>query len=233
MVRLDKLIVEKAISIIDSTALDLSQSNIDSIDENTFEKHSELLTVNLCSNQIDSLNEHALKGLTNLTYLNLSYNKLKIFDFIYLKHTLNLKILKLNNNQINSFCVKYSSDFKTLDLEELFLNNNQLASITRQNFNVRCLPCLKKLDLSSNKLDEFDAVLLKPARNLETFKIDLSWLKSFNYQQLPSKYLVSECNINFNLKGAYFQSSSKSRLRNISLKSEKTLKNGSSQSTVT
>ena len=194
MVRLDKLLVEKTTESIDSTEVDLSQNDIDSIDESTFETYSQLLIVNLHSNQIKSLNQNALRGLNNLIFLNLSHNNIKKFDLIYLKHTTKLKTIKLNNNQITSFCVKYSSDFKVLNLEEIYLNNNEIDSITKLNFNLRCLPCLRKLDLTCNKLDEFDAVLLKPAKNLEIFKIDLSRLKSFNYQELPSKYLVSECN---------------------------------------
>ena len=191
MVKLDKLVLEKKVCDSDSTEVDLSNNGIDSIDQNTFEKCSKLLVINLRSNQIESINQQIFRGLNNLTVLDLSYNKFQSFDLIILKHPAKLKILNLSNNQISSFIVNYSSDFKSLDLEELYLQNNKLISIVKSDFNLRCLPGLKKLDLTGNRLDKFSAVLLKPAKNLETLKIDLSRLKSFDYESLPIKYLVS------------------------------------------
>lgn len=85
----------------DSTAIDLTDQNIDSIEPNTFE------------------------FLTNLEYLNFKNNKLTRIDSRLFKNLSNLKVLNLESNSIISF--EKTSLIGLNNLEQVCIFNNPVS----------------------------------------------------------------------------------------------------------
>jgi len=120
--------------------LDLSDNKLTEIKENTFVRLTNLKYLYLNSNQLTEIKENTFGRLTNLKYLYLSDNQLteieeKAFDGLTHLRCLNLSGNKLTEIKENTFC-------RLTNLRDLYLNNNKLKSLPLSILNCRRLRTL-------------------------------------------------------------------------------------------
>ncbi|KAM8808274.1 toll-like receptor 3 [Eudromia elegans] len=103
-------------------------------------------------NQLHELSDEVFASCTNLTELNLGYNILEIKRdaFQTLK---NLNTLNLSHNNLKSANLGSQKQLKSL--HELVLSRNKISELKTDDFYFLRSTSLKKLDLSSNPLQEF------------------------------------------------------------------------------
>ena len=173
--------------------LNLSQNEIQIIEENTFEISNNLLELDLSSNKISMIQNDSFKGLDQLKTLNLSNNQIKeLIDTFALK---NIKNLDLSNNLIDMIIFRENlqnlvnlnlSDNKLTYIErKMFGHLNQLKIINLshnqimriQNDSFEGLNKLKQLNLSYNKIEDLN---FSVDRNLETLNLSFNHLNKIN-----------------------------------------------------
>ncbi|KAF7253279.1 Toll-like receptor 5 [Varanus komodoensis] len=123
--------------------LDISHSNIFSLNPYVYQYLSDLLLLDLNANSINRIRKEAFFGLQNLQYLNLSYNLLgELRDYTF-KGLPNVVTIDLEHNHIG---VIQEGTFKYLPrLQTLNLRDNALVVI-------RSLPNLASILLGDNRL---------------------------------------------------------------------------------
>uniref|UniRef100_A0A8C5D8W1 PX domain-containing protein n=1 Tax=Gouania willdenowi TaxID=441366 RepID=A0A8C5D8W1_GOUWI len=125
------------------TTLDLSHNCIGSIDSSV-KLIRKVEFLDLSYNQLSSVEN--LQYLFNLVHVDLSYNSLRVLEAAHTRLG-NIKTLNLAGNQLD----RLTGLTKLYSLVNLDLSHNQLAQLEEIR-NISSLPCLEKLNLSSNPM---------------------------------------------------------------------------------
>ncbi|XP_051932524.1 nischarin isoform X1 [Hippocampus zosterae] len=125
------------------TTLDMSHNTIGAID-GSVKLIREVEFLDLSHNQLSSVEN--LQHLYNLVHVDLSYNKLSVLEAAHTRLG-NIKTLSLAGNQLE----RLAGLSKLYSLVHLDLSHNQLAQLEEIR-NIGSLPCLEKLNLSSNPI---------------------------------------------------------------------------------
>ena len=153
-------------------SLQIVNSTIKSIDENSFVTANKLEELTLSFDKIEQIDKDAFKNLTALNRLDLSNNQLTRVDPGWFQDLKNLTVLLLDNNQLTEI---QDETFKNaIRLIELSLRNNILQEISKNAFTSLNL---KQLDLSSNTCTDIDFKTSKELlRQLDYIEWDLTQL---------------------------------------------------------
>uniref|UniRef100_A0AAX7T2P6 PX domain-containing protein n=1 Tax=Astatotilapia calliptera TaxID=8154 RepID=A0AAX7T2P6_ASTCA len=125
------------------TTLDMSHNCISSIDSSV-KLMPKVEFLDLSYNQLSSVEN--LQHLYNLVHVDLSYNNLRVLEAAHTRLG-NIKTLNLAGNQLD----RLTGLTKLYSLVSLDLSHNQLAQLEEIR-NIGSLPCLEKLNLSSNPI---------------------------------------------------------------------------------
>uniref|UniRef100_A0A669F3I6 Nischarin n=1 Tax=Oreochromis niloticus TaxID=8128 RepID=A0A669F3I6_ORENI len=125
------------------TTLDMSHNCINSIDSSV-KLMPKVEFLDLSYNQLSSVEN--LQHLYNLVHVDLSYNNLRVLEAAHTRLG-NIKTLSLAGNQLD----RLTGLTKLYSLVNLDLSHNQLAQLEEIR-NIGSLPCLEKLNLSSNPI---------------------------------------------------------------------------------
>ncbi|XP_047439582.1 nischarin isoform X2 [Mugil cephalus] len=125
------------------TTLDMSHNCISTID-NSVKLIPKVEFLDLSYNQLSSVEN--LQHLYNLIHVDLSYNSLRVLEAAHTRLG-NIKTLSLAGNQLDQL----TGLTKLYSLVNLDLSHNQLAQLEEIR-NIGSLPCLEKLNLSSNPM---------------------------------------------------------------------------------
>ncbi|XP_041637463.1 nischarin isoform X2 [Cheilinus undulatus] len=125
------------------TTLDMSHNCISSIDSSV-KLIPKVEFLDLSYNQLSTVEN--LQHLYNLVHVDLSYNSLRILEAAHTRLG-NIKTLNLAGNQLDQL----TGLTKLYSLVNLDLSHNQLAQLEEIR-NIGSLPCLEKLNLSSNPM---------------------------------------------------------------------------------
>ncbi|XP_030586201.1 nischarin isoform X2 [Archocentrus centrarchus] len=125
------------------TTLDMSHNCISTID-NSVKLIPKVEFLDLSYNQLSSVEN--LQHLYNLVHVDLSYNSLRVLEAAHTRLG-NIKTLSLAGNQLD----RLTGLTKLYSLVNLDLSHNQLAQLEEIR-NIGSLPCLEKLNLSSNPM---------------------------------------------------------------------------------
>jgi hypothetical protein len=80
--------------------LKISNTNLQHIDQNSFEKLINVFSLDLSSNKIGNLEENVFMNMEKMSFLDLSNNNLRCFPGNLLKHNVILRHLQLQNNNL-------------------------------------------------------------------------------------------------------------------------------------
>ncbi|CAJ1052035.1 nischarin isoform X1 [Xyrichtys novacula] len=125
------------------TTLDMSHNCISSIDSSV-KLIPKVEFLDLSYNQLSTVEN--LQHLYNLVHVDLSYNSLKVLEAAHTRLG-NIKTLNLAGNQLDQL----TGLTKLYSLVNLDLSHNQLTQLEEIR-NIGSLPCLEKLNLSSNPM---------------------------------------------------------------------------------
>ncbi|XP_071350092.1 nischarin isoform X3 [Trachinotus anak] len=125
------------------TTLDMSHNCISTIDSSV-KLIRKVEFLDLSYNQLSSVEN--LQHLYNLVHVDLSYNSLRVLEAAHTRLG-NIKTLSLAGNQLD----RLTGLTKLYSLVNLDLSHNQLAQLEEIR-NIGSLPCLEKLNLSSNPM---------------------------------------------------------------------------------
>ncbi|XP_067360925.1 nischarin isoform X3 [Channa argus] len=125
------------------TTLDMSHNCISTIDSSV-KLIRKVEFLDLSYNQLSSVEN--LQHLYNLVHVDLSYNSLHVLEAAHTRLG-NIKTLSLAGNQLD----RLTGLTKLYSLVNLDLSHNQLAQLEEIR-NIGSLPCLEKLNLSSNPM---------------------------------------------------------------------------------
>ncbi|XP_035517860.1 nischarin [Morone saxatilis] len=125
------------------TTLDMSHNSISTID-NSVKLIPKVEFLDLSYNQLSTVEN--LQHLYNLVHVDLSYNSLRVLEAAHTRLG-NIKTLSLAGNQLDQL----TGLTKLYSLVNLDLSHNQLAQLEEIR-NIGSLPCLEKLNLSSNPM---------------------------------------------------------------------------------
>ncbi|KAL6112409.1 nisch [Pungitius sinensis] len=125
------------------TTLDMSHNGISTID-GSVKLIPKVEFLDLSHNQLSTVEN--LQHLYNLVHVDLSYNSLRVLEAAHTRLG-NIKTLSLAGNQLD----RLSGLSKLYSLVNLDLSHNQLAQLEEIR-NIGSLPCLEKLNLSSNPM---------------------------------------------------------------------------------
>uniref|UniRef100_A0A7N8X0F8 Nischarin n=1 Tax=Mastacembelus armatus TaxID=205130 RepID=A0A7N8X0F8_9TELE len=125
------------------TTLDMSHNCISTIDSSV-KLIRKVEFLDLSYNQLSSVEN--LQHLYNLVHVDLSYNGLRVLEAAHTRLG-NIKTLSLAGNQLD----RLTGLTKLYSLVNLDLSHNQLAQLEEIR-NIGSLPCLEKLNLSSNPM---------------------------------------------------------------------------------
>ena len=186
--------------------LDLSQNQIELIDEYSFSTLKTLKILKLNNNLLVSINQNHLNGLDSLKELYLSNNLFQLFNdyaFVNLKNALihldvslnrfqnvdknslsglnNLNSLKLNDNLIEIIADESFSSLNSL--KQLDISNNRLRIIKKNTF--KGLNSAIEINLRSNQISEFDTSSFDFTPNLQILDLDDN--------QIGSSFITMDC----------------------------------------
>nr|XP_040060658.1 nischarin isoform X5 [Gasterosteus aculeatus aculeatus] len=125
------------------TTLDMSHNGISTIDDSV-KLIPKVEFLDLSHNQLSTVEN--LQHLYNLVHVDLSYNSLRVLEAAHTRLG-NIKTLSLAGNQLD----RLSGLSKLYSLVNLDLSHNQLAQLEEIR-SIGSLPCLEKLNLSSNPM---------------------------------------------------------------------------------
>jgi Leucine-rich repeat (LRR) protein len=128
-----------------------NRSKIIKVDSKTFNKFQEILILHLEHNLIKDLDENTFLKLNNLVTLRLDFNRLEHFNLKFSKDN-KLKELYLNNNQI--FSINFGAFSNLHKLKTLDLSYNKLERI-KDNFFFG-LKSLENFCLNNNEINYFE-----------------------------------------------------------------------------
>lgn len=135
------------------TFLSLASSELESINENTFDGLGNLVTLNLNGNPLTQLPRNIFQPLINLENLFLSSCRLTHLDREVFNNNLNLRSLVLVNNQLEELPEGLFTPLSRLSFW-LSLNMNRIRRINANSFGVH--QDVRYFSLSLNQLDEIE-----------------------------------------------------------------------------
>lgn len=170
----------------DIQTLDLSESQLSSIDLSPLQNCPKLQWLFLSMNQLASVDLSPLKNGHNLQHLFLNMNQLTSVDLSPLKTCQQLQELVLFGNQLSS--VDLSPLENCQQLQILFLSDNQLSTIDLSP--LKNCQQLQKLYLHSNQLTSVDLSPLENCQQLQDFYLDDSATILWEQENLKEKRLA-------------------------------------------
>ncbi len=114
--------------LVNLSNINLSNNNIQIIDELTFLGLNNLCKINLSNNSLKQMNKETFKNLKKLTNVNLNSNQINEIDKDLFKSTINLEILNLNDNHLSSIPNTILKD-NNKKLLEVNMSNNSITHI--------------------------------------------------------------------------------------------------------
>ncbi|KAF7286132.1 uncharacterized protein LOC143191058 isoform X1 [Rhynchophorus ferrugineus] len=179
-------------------ALNISGSEIASIEERAFTSLSCLDTLDLSQNHLSYFQNDTFIGLKRLTVLNISYNDLEFIvenNFLYME---NLEVLDISHNRIEVVGVETFSDL--VQLKTLLLNDNRIRKLIHYKvFNN--LFALRTLNLESNWLAIVASYMFSELHSLESLNLANNGLQKFVFQGFGNKELAHVTNLNLSSNG--------------------------------
>lgn len=164
-------------SLKNVTTINLCKNRLNSpLDENIFEKNSDLERINLSFNELGRIHPKTFRGLKRLKSLELGSVKLSNIDSQTFQDLESLVVLTLTNNSITSIDSKLFE--RLTNLTQLNLNGNKLTSISSGLFS--SLKNLIRLDLDSNLIHTLQAHSFDGLENLEELELSMNQLKSID-----------------------------------------------------
>ena len=142
--------------------IDLSNKQIDEIDEDTFNDLPNLEYINLNGNRIQEIDQANFNALPNLKELHIDDNKIRFIDKDLFKDLNNLISLSINNNRIEYMPQNLFSNLKNLC--DLDLSNNRIDRICREYF--EDLINLKFIRLNNNHIKQIEKGSFSGLQNL-------------------------------------------------------------------
>ena len=180
-------------------SLNLSKNEITQV--NSREIYHLIETIDFSSNKISLI---SFENLTNLKQIFLSKNVLEKIQETSFRNLSKLRLLKLNHNQIKNF---HLGTFKTLfNLTEIDLSNNNIKSVDFSIFKDQYHK-LKRLDLSSNKIEKIDSKCLLIFEKLEFLDLSSNDIEKFALVLLNKNFIINlsfNKRLKFNLAGFEF-----------------------------
>lgn len=152
----------------DTTAIDLSDKRIASLDTEIFKEFPNLEVLTLSGNELSSIDLKYIGEAENLVELSLNANELDTIDLSPLSGLLNLTHLGLSFNRLTTVNLGPLAECKSL--KALHLYDNKLDSIDLMPL-VKCKK-LRNLTLQNNPLKSLDITPLFRAKKLVQFGID-------------------------------------------------------------
>ncbi|KAJ0003525.1 hypothetical protein NQD34_008623 [Periophthalmus magnuspinnatus] len=191
-------------------SLEVTNNNIQKIQQSDFCGLNGLQSLDLEQNQISYIEDGAFSRLPNLSWLNLSCNRLTHLTDNMFKGLFSVSILNLANNQIESISKFVFGPLK--NLQKLDLSRNVLSHPSViVNISVSC-PFLQTLDLSQNHFTSFESKYFPFPLNISELNLSgqplhcfslhsdlFPRLKSFYFSQITSEFQWDVSN-NFFLK---------------------------------
>uniref|UniRef100_A0A6C0EBC4 Leucine-rich repeat protein n=1 Tax=viral metagenome TaxID=1070528 RepID=A0A6C0EBC4_9ZZZZ len=177
---------------IDTTDLDLSNMKLTAVPEE-IKSFRNLYWLKLSDNNIETIDESSFEGLYNLHFLMLEKNKLKAIPKNAFKDLYNLHILYLSQNEIAH--VDQDAFFNLASLKSLFLSGNKLESFENNTF--IHMPHLELLNLNNNLLTLQNNVF-EGLSNLKTLYLAMNKLTSISEYFFASLNNLTTLGLNFN-----------------------------------
>lgn len=177
-------ITEFYASLESLTILNLSENQIQKINNSSFELLPQLTTLYLSGNEITTMIQ-PFDSTPLLKFLDLSKNQLKALNSTWFDKTKELEILKVSDNFLE---VLPTLTTMLLNLHHVDLSSNKLVSLNADFF--RKVPELAFLDVSNNKLTKIDNVtpflgnlnrLLISSNSLVVGKTTFAPMREINY----------------------------------------------------
>ena len=178
-------------------SLQLSNNQILTIEDETFNGLNSLLVLNLSSNLIYNLTGSLFSNLSSLKVLILRNNKLDYIIKDYFKGLNSLAHLDVSYNQVK---IIWSDAFfvYTKKLESLILKSNQIHKL---NDSLESLSCLKELDLSFNFIN---SITNKDLNNLTNLDLSSNRLENIDFNVTNVKSLKSLILSNISFNSSFF-----------------------------
>ncbi|ETN61044.1 carboxypeptidase N subunit 2 [Anopheles darlingi] len=171
------------------------ESGVEHLPRYTFEHAKQLQRLTLAGNGLTSIGAFVFGGAERLQSLNVSRNRLKELKDQSLSDVLELNELDLSYNQLESL----PTDVFALltKLKTLFLHHNRLTQLAdgtlRNNF-------LATLDLSYNRLQEFDSNRVMTAEPTEVLRLRANALQRFTIPLITQLIDLSANNVSVLLR---------------------------------
>lgn len=176
------------------TKIDLSNSEISTIQKNIFRNMTELVKINLSNNKLTSVDPELFVGLTKLKEINLSSNFITNIKHSTLHGLNNLRWIWLQNNNIESIDSALFSNLTSLAY--IHLDHNKLKTLDKKIFNG--LKKLQVINLSNNKLATIDKHLLNGLISLDCIDMSNNKLKAIEYETFYGLSKLSHINLSYN-----------------------------------
>ncbi len=179
-----KNVTEFSLNLNNMQELNLADSNICCILNDSFKDLNNLKELHLGWNNLSIINDNTFEHLLNLTKLNIQSNDLTRVNLNTFKGLINLKELDLSGNSIDSI---QDFSFNHLDnLDRLDLSRNKLSHICINMFNG--LFNLKNLILSDNPIESIEQDSFVELKHLEVLKYSKEQTEIFYDSDRKSKF---------------------------------------------
>ncbi|XP_029651540.2 uncharacterized protein LOC115224769 [Octopus sinensis] len=163
----------------------LHDNNIMNIEEGSFQNLSNLERLSLINNNIKDIKKETFQNLTNLEFLYLEKNGIKKIEKGTFQNLANLNALHLDNNEIT---VIGEGSFHNLpSLEILWLYNNRITDIEEGSF--KSIPKLETLSLLKNKITNIKNGTFQKLANLRTLYLEynkINKIENATFQNLAN-----------------------------------------------
>jgi Leucine-rich repeat (LRR) protein len=207
-------IKNNSLAYLNVSFLDISSSQIESIEEEAFDliielkhlvlKDNKLTSINfgkvpkkiellyIDDNMITFLGRDSFSSLVKLQLLNLESNMIEFIDKNAFSKNRELKLLSLLSNKLRSI------EFRATEIQNIILKENDLETIESYSFERGSFKLLKNLDLSANRIGSIKEYSFVALSNL----VDLN-LNSNKINNLQSKTFENmSCLTNLDLSNA-------------------------------
>jgi Leucine-rich repeat (LRR) protein len=175
--------VLKEKNLLNSKIIDLTDSNIRTVDPGTFHGLTNLKMIYLNTNQIISLDKYTFHGLTNLDTIFLHSNQIRTIDQNIFQGLKNLQWIYLSYNEITS--IHPNTFYGLTNLERINLSCNKISSIDQ--FTFEGLKNLKEINLSCNQISYVDVKTFINLKNLTMINLDENFFSNHNINELFEK----------------------------------------------
>ena len=163
-------------TLFSENRIDLSNKQIEQIDEDTFKELTNLRSVILNVNYIQEIYQETFKNLYNLEDLQINVNKIRFLDKDLFKDLRSLISLSLNNNRIEFIPQSIFNNLK--NLYEIDISNNEIDRICHEHFSG--LTNLKYIRLNNNQIKLVEKGSFDGLENLTGVYLKNNLLKEIN-----------------------------------------------------